>query len=97
MIETLFFLYTYGVRYFRGGWYRCWAPVTILAFLVDVFANYTSLCMLGGWPKKGEYTFTSKLFRMMQESGLDQELYVQLALKLNRISFPVVHIKFPTP
>jgi hypothetical protein len=63
-------LYPIAVQYERGGWWRLLAPVTVLALLIDVVANYTELALLTwDFPRKGEYTFSTRLLRLRYDTG----------------------------
>lgn len=42
-------------------------PLYLLAFVIDIAANYTELALLTwDWPLPGEYTFSKRLPRLMQ-------------------------------
>jgi len=73
-------------------WYLI--PITILAWLVDFVANFTTISILvGSFPKMGEWTFSQRLERLCKETGPDQQLFVEIAKKLNRIDPLHNHIK----
>jgi len=66
--------------------YWFFIPITLLAWIVDFIANYTIISILiMAFPKQGEYTFSQRLGRLVKESGPDQQLFVEIAKKLNRI------------
>ena len=65
MSLLLFLLYPLAVQYNRGGAWRLLFPVTLVAFLLDILANYTELAILtGDFPREGEYTFSQRCKRM---------------------------------
>ena len=69
-------------------------PVTLLAWVVDCLANYTTISMLvGEFPRWGEWTFSQRLERLCKEPSPDQQLFIQIALKLNRVDPLHCHIK----
>lgn len=72
----LYPLYLLGIQWERarkGGWHRLWylvLPFTARAFVVDVALNYTLLAIyLRSWPRKGEFTFTKHLERLLLDPG----------------------------
>lgn len=70
MSILLALLYPLAVQYERGGWWRVLAPVTVLALVIDVIANYTELALLTwDFPMRGEWTFSTRLKRLKYERG----------------------------
>ena len=68
MSILLALLYPLAIQYERGGWWRLVIPVTIVALILDIIANYTELALLTwDFPKKGEYTFSQRCQRMKLE------------------------------
>ncbi|QDL55292.1 hypothetical protein [Rhodoferax aquaticus] len=62
-------LYPIAIQIERGGWWRLLAPVTLFALLVDVIANYTELVVLTfDFPRRGEWTFSTRLERLVLSS-----------------------------
>lgn len=59
-------LYVVGVQYKRGGLWGAVLPITVIALVFDVICNYTlfALCTLD-WPRRGEYTFSERLNRLV--------------------------------
>jgi len=45
-------------------------PLTLLALVLDVLANYTELAYVFGWPEKGDYTASKRFKRMMNSDPL---------------------------
>lgn len=65
MSILLFLLYPIAIQYERGGWWVLVIPLTLLALVIDVFANYTELAVLTwDFPRKGEYTFSTRCQRL---------------------------------
>ena len=65
LTSGLFLLFPLAVQYERGGWFRIVAPITFIALLIDVLANYTELALLTwDFPRRGEYTFSNRLRRL---------------------------------
>lgn len=75
--------------------YAYLAPLAVVALIVDVAMNYTTISIISGdgLPRKGEWTFSQRLERLCVEESADKELYKQIALKLNRIDPLHCHIK----
>lgn len=70
MTLLLWILYPIAIQYERGGWWRAVLPITAIALIVDVIANYTELALLTwDFPKAGEYTFSQRLVRLNKEEG----------------------------
>ena len=95
MIDLLCLLLYPALLIERGGWWVVFAPVTVLALVVDCLANFTTLSIItgDGFPRKGEWTFSTRLERLCKDFGPDQQLYIQIAKKLNRIAPNHNHIK----
>lgn len=64
MSLLLALLYPIAIQVERGGWWYLLAPVTVLALVIDVIANYTELALVFGWPRSGEWTFSQRLKRL---------------------------------
>lgn len=77
-------LYPIAVQAERGGWWRLVAPVTLVALVIDVIANYTELALLT-WdrPRKGEWTFSQRLNRLVHNTGWRGRACRPVALVLN--------------
>lgn len=95
MIDLLAILYAVGIQFRRGGWWYLILPVTLVALVVDVIANYTTLALLTqDFPRKGEWTFSTRLKRLCAEAPLaDRGLYREIVYKLNRIDPTGCHIQ----
>lgn len=88
-------LYPIAIQYERGGWWRVVAPVTALALVIDVAANWTELS-LAMWelPRRGEWTFSTRLERLVLLSGWRGNVARCIARMLNWIAPPShPHIK----
>jgi len=64
MSLLLLILYPLAIQFERGGWWLLVTPVTVLALLIDVLANYTELALIYGFPRSGEWTFSHRLKRL---------------------------------
>lgn len=70
MTLLLWILYPIAIQYERGGWWNLILPITLVALVVDIIANYTELSILTlDFPKEGEYTFSQRLVRLNKEEG----------------------------
>ena len=79
-------LFPIAIQINRGGWWRVVAPVTLLALLIDVLANYTTLALLlWDFPRVGEYTFSDRLVRLTRRPDWRGDIARDIATILNRI------------
>lgn len=70
MSLLLLILYFIGIQYQRDGWWLLVLPITLLAFVLDVFLNFTELALLTwDFPRKGEWTFSTRLARLRNSEG----------------------------
>lgn len=84
MSLLLALLYIPAVQYTRGGWWRLLVPVTLFALLLDVIANYTELALLTwDWPRKREYTFSTRLIRLQHSADWRGKLVRPIVTFLN--------------
>jgi hypothetical protein len=91
---TLALLFPIAIQINRGGWWRIVAPITLLALLIDVLANYTTLALvLWDWPRAGEYTFSDRLVRLTRQTDWRGDVARDIAVILNRIDPLHNHIK----
>ncbi len=89
----LLLLYPLAIQYERGGWWRLVAPITAIALVVDILANYTELALLfWDWPQEGEYTFSLRLRRLQHNDSKRGELAWYIAYLLNWISPSGKHV-----
>lgn len=66
MSLLLALLFPIAIQYERGGLWRLVAPVTFVAVLLDIAANYTELALLTwDFPQKKEYLFSKRLKRLI--------------------------------
>jgi len=74
-------------------WYML--PLLALAWVVDMLANWTTLSLVtgDGFPRRGEWTFSQRLPRLCRTAGPDMLLYIEIAMKLNRIDPLHTHIE----
>lgn len=71
MTILLALLYPIAIQYERKGWWYLVLPITIVALVIDVLANYTELALLTlDFPKAGEYTFSQRLVRLNKNQGI---------------------------
>ena len=69
-------------------------PLALLAWLIDILLCHTFWVFLAGWPKEGEVTISHTLERLVKDiSHPDNELFIQIALKINRLDPLHNHIK----
>ena len=69
-IPALWLLYVVGIQDQRGGWWRLLIVVAVPALLLNVVANFTVLALLTwDWPRKGEWTFSQRLERLVNAPG----------------------------
>ena len=63
---AMWLLYIVGVQYKRGGVWGMLAPITVIALVLDVVGNYTLFALLTwDFPRAGEYTFSTRLSRLV--------------------------------
>lgn len=93
MTLLLALLYPLAVQYERGGWWRVLAPITFIALVVDVIANYTELAIaMWDFPRRGEWTFSQRLVRLTGSHGWRGKVAREIAHWLNRIAPSGRHI-----
>ena len=69
-IPLLWALYAIGIQYQRGGWWRVCLAAALPAMVLNVLLNYTLLALLTwDWPRKGEWTFSTRLRRLVNAPG----------------------------
>jgi hypothetical protein len=66
----LIILYPIAVQYERGGLWRLLAPVTLFTLAIYVIATHSELALICGWPRKGEWTFSTCLLRLRYRGDL---------------------------
>jgi hypothetical protein len=68
-VPALWVLYPVAIQYERAGmgqsraWLLCYVFV-LPALIIDVLVNWTSLAVIFGWPRRGEWTFSTHLARL---------------------------------
>lgn len=63
-------LYLVGVQYHRGGNWRALWPVGAAAIAFDLLLNYTLFAIVTwDWPRSKEYTFSTRLERLIHDTG----------------------------
>jgi hypothetical protein len=94
MTLLLALLYPIAIQIERGGWWRILAPVTILALIVDLLANFTELSLaMWEYPRRGEWTFSTRLERLIREQGWRSDIARFVSRILNYIAPSGKHIK----
>lgn len=84
MSLLLALLYPLAVQYERGSWWKTLLPLTLLTLLIDIIANYTELALLTwDFPKRGEWTFSTRLKRLQTDSGWRGALAQYVVVYLN--------------
>jgi len=69
-IPLLWVLYAIGIQYQRGGWWRVCLVAALPAVVLNVVLNYTLLALITwDFPRKGEYTFSQRLARLVNSVG----------------------------
>ena len=69
-IPLLWVLFVIGIQYQRGGWWRVCLVAALPALVLNVLLNYTLLALISwDWPRKGEYTFSKRLERLVLAPG----------------------------
>lgn len=92
MTILLWVLYPIAIQYERGGWWYLVAPITFIAWVVDVIANCTELSLLFlEFPR--EPTFSQRLSRLVRSTGWRSDLARRIAPVLNQIAPSGSHIK----
>ena len=88
-------LYIVGVQYKRGGAWLAMYPVAFAALVLDWAMNYTVFAvMLWDFPRKGEWTFSTRLERLVRSTGWRQVLAQAIAhYMLDPFDPDGVHIK----
>ena len=70
MTLLLALMFPLAIQYQRGGWWRILAPITLIAAIVDVIANYTELTLLTwDFPQVGERTFSTRCHRLIHQDN----------------------------
>ena len=73
-------------------WYL--APVAFVAWLIDILICHTTWPLIAGFPRVGEVTVSDTLERLCRDTTHpDHGLFVQIALKINRVDPLHCHIK----
>ena len=84
MTIILALLYPLASQYERGGWWKLLAPVTFIAAVLDVLANYSELSLLmWDWPREGEYLFSKRLERLIHNDDWRGSVARLMAIPLN--------------
>lgn len=96
MIDLLILLLKPALLIERGGWWLLLAPITIVAWLIDILICHTTWAMVAGWPHEGEVTISHTLERLchpLNAGHPDYRLFVEVARRINRVSPTGRHIK----
>ena len=94
-ILLMWALYIVGVQYKRGGAWLAMYPVAFAALVLDWAMNYTVFAvMLWDFPRKGEWTFSTRLERLVRSTGWRQVLAQAIAhYMLDPFDPDGVHVK----
>jgi hypothetical protein len=92
MSLLLLLLYPIAIQYERGGWWLLVAPVTLVALVIDVIANYTELALIYGWPRRGEWTLSKRLWRLSYFTGWRGRLAVWMIFYTGRFDPDGFHV-----
>ena len=94
MSIILLLLYAITIQYERGGAWRVFGIVGIIALPLDALLNYTELALLTwDFPKQGEWTFSTRLRRLQYNTDWRGDPARLLVLFLNWIAPSGQHIK----
>lgn len=94
-IPLLWVLYVIGIQYQRGGWWRVCLVAALPAIVLNVLMNFTVLALITwDWPRKGEWTFSNRLSRLILDTGWRGTLaWYTARYLLDRFDPDGVHIK----
>lgn len=69
MIFTAATAVSYGIaiQFKRGGIYRALIPFTVIVLVLNVLANFIELPLIFGRPRRGEWTISSRVKRMISD------------------------------
>lgn len=94
MIDILILLLVPALKAVDGGSRN---PLHIFAALVawplDIIIAHTTWAATAGFPREGEWTISHTLERLCVTPGADQQWYIELSKKINRVSPTGGHIK----
>jgi hypothetical protein len=68
-------------------------PLALIAWVVDVFLAHTTWVLIAGWPRQGEWTISHTLERLCVTPGIRQQLFIEIAKEINRVSYTGKHIQ----
>lgn len=87
-------LYAIGIQYERGGWWRVFYLVAGPALVLDLVLNYTELALMTwDFPRRGEWTFSTRLERLQYAPGWRGRWCWYVARVLDVIAPSGVHVK----
>ena len=93
MIDILIWLLVPALRWEADKWGRWYlTPLAFVAWVADIIAAHTAWALATGWPKPYELTISHTLERLVKTPGPDQQLYIEIAKKINRVA-RAQHIK----
>jgi hypothetical protein len=70
MTILLILLYPIAIQATRGGIFYILLPITIVAWVIDIVANYTELALLTwDFPREREYTFSDRCLRLIHQNN----------------------------
>lgn len=93
MTLLLALLYPIAVQAERGGWWLIVTPITFIALVIDVIANYTELALITwDFPANGEWTFSLRLRRLRTLPGWRGEFGKYVARVLDSIAPSGTHV-----
>jgi len=102
-IPALWLLYPIAIQYERAklgqgwGWWVCLVFV-VPALLIDVAVNWTTLALIFGRPRYGEWTFSTHLVRIcaLASACWQRTTGRTIAIVLNTIAPSGIHVPIPT-
>lgn len=79
----LWLAYIPAIQFRRGGWWRLMYPFTFVVALADIIINYTVLALYTwDWPRRGEYTFSKRLDRLIMLDDWRGDVYRFVAVEM---------------
>lgn len=86
-------LYVVSIQYERGGWWRALYPVAVVGLVVDVLLAHSLLAVcLWDCPRRGEWTFSKQLGRLVTRTDWRGSLARYIARILDAIAPSGRHI-----
>lgn len=62
--------YPIVIQYKQGGWRKILKIPGMFVLALNVLANYTELSLIFGFPKKGDWTISARVRKMLTDTSL---------------------------